>query len=262
MSRSKVVEMSSERVHTTGGSGRRSLATIASLMMVGGALGSCAARHATPESHLRACASAFRSVESAAPWRLTLDADCTIRLRDQGGATLSQLRVSDLHAARVSVSRIIATSEWLFVLHRDPGRLEAYRLPALAPTPVLGFPPVRELTDLAVREEAEGVITAYILDNPYDSDRFLGPDEPTTGSEVIRLRMSHHTSDRRDVVVARVMDRFAGNATRGGEWRTLERIELVGTEIRIVVHENGRRYADYFSFDGLHLERERLAGTR
>ena len=42
----------------------------------------------------------------------------------------------------------------------------------------------------------------------------------------------------------------------------LEAIQVHDNEVRVVVVENGRRYAEYFTLVGLLLEREQLRATQ
>lgn len=243
--------------------GGRSLAMAMALVVVSSVAASCAlSTRIAPELHTRVCADALADTDTTAGWRLSVDADCTLRVRDKNDAVTAQLRVSDPQSGRVTLQRIVASSKWLFVLRRDPGRLEVYQLPTLVPVEVIGMDRMRVPSDLALREGADGNTTAYILDNAYDSDRDRSSDESVIGGQVLRVSLTQHTSARRDVIIADLVDRFGTVTSDWYDWRTLQSIDLSEGEIRIVVHENRQRYVEYFTFDGVRLERQRLVGSR
>jgi hypothetical protein len=185
-----------------------------------------------------------------------------LRVRDKNDAVTAQLPVSDPQSGRITLRRIVATSKWLFVLRRDPGRLEAYQLPTLAPVEVIGMVRMREPSDLAFREGADGNTMAYILDNGYDSELARSSEESVIGGEILRVSLTPHTSARRNVIIARLVDRFGSVTSDWYDWRALQSIDLSDGEVRIVVHENRHRYVEYYTFDGLLLERQRLVGSR
>lgn len=243
--------------------GGRTLAMIVLLAAVGSVVGSCAlSRRITPEAHTRLCADALADTETPAGWRLRVDADCTLHVRDKNDTVVAQLRVSDPQSGRITLQRIVATSKSLFVLRRGPGRLEAYQLPTLAPIQVVGMVRMREPSDVAFRESADGNTTAYILDNAYDSALARSSEESVIGGEVLRVSLMQHTSALRNVIIARLINRFGSVTSDWYDWRALESIDLSDGEVRIVVDENRSRYVEYYTFDGMLLERQRLVGSR
>ncbi len=190
----------------------------------------------------------------AAGHRVLVAADCRIQVLGSDDVVLAELDLRP--TGREAVRRIVPASSVLFVLRANPGRLEAYRLPTLQPIVLVGGPSLRVPEDLAIRVGADGGFVGYVLDNPapfayHDSD--LAPPQP----EVLRVSLHPHESDRRTAMVARSVSSFAAPVASSS--RTLESVALLPNEVRVLVREERRRYAEFFTDDGVLLERVLVA---
>lgn len=186
--------------------------------------------------------------------RVLVDENCTVQVIGASGTVLAELALRP--TGREAIRRILPTSSMLFVLRANPGRLEVYRLPALQPVTLVAIPSLRAPQDVAIRVGTDDSFVGYVLDNPHpyayhDSD--LPPPRP----EVLRFALRPHDSDERRVLLATMQPSLKASAASG--WGALERLELLPNEVRVQVREDRRRYAEFFTDDGVWLERLSLA---
>lgn len=234
------------------------------LIGVCGILVACASRMpAASASSASQCADVLRTTAAAQPVPIAVGPDCVLEVRSTTGATVSRAPLVSADKSRGQVRRIVATPELVFVLRDRPTSLDVYEVPTLAPISVIGSLGLREPTDLAILRTGPAEVTAYVLDNVRDSRTWSDADLVFQGPRVLRVALERHKSARRDVLVARSIDSLRTNLVGGlDQYPSLDAIDVLDNELRVVVVEGQRRYAEYFTLDGVLLEREPLGGSR
>lgn len=230
------------------------------LMVAGFSAAACAARQQPAGAvNSATCAGALRMSASNTPGtNIVIGPDCVLEVRTADGATSGRLELADPQSAG-RLRRVVSTPDLLFVLRGRPASLEVYAVPSLNPITVVGELGLREPTDLVVSTTSKETSEVYVLDNVRDSRTWSDADAFFDAPHVARIRLDRHLSDRRDVLIAQRTKNVRGGRLSGlDEWPVLEAIELAKNELRVVVLEGRQRFAEYFTLDGVLLERQQL----
>lgn len=202
----------------------------------------------------QACADVLRTRSGTEPALVRVTADCVLETGSADGANVRRLSLTT--GGQGQIRRIVPTSDLVFVLRSRPPALDVYELPTLSRIPLVGALGFRRPADLVVVRTSTGQSTAYIVDNAPDSRFWSDADLVFEGPRVLRVTLERHKSPRRDVLVAQSIDTVGRRLVAGVEEQPLlDGIDLVDNELRVVVIEGRRRFAEYFSLDGVLLER-------
>ncbi len=204
------------------------------------------------------CSQGLVDASATSGWQVNVDESCSMTVHDREGRELARVTGHDADMRATSLRRVVVTPSWVFVLRTAPADVMAYRLPALTPVRVVGDLGLREPADMALVEASNGSLTAFVLDNAPDADRFGGAERAALGSRIVRLALTPHASGRRDVLVTGDIAAFGVRHVRLDEWRTLRSIAVEDGEVRVVVDEDGRTFREYYTLSGVVLERERI----